>query len=1029
MDRAKDIPAGPPNVVAEFDGLRNKIGDAVKFVALTFPEYTPHDDARHLDSLFSIADRVMDKPAYDRLNPTELVLLAFGLYGHDWGMALSEAERQAIEAGATSADFVFLHDEPAQYRQFMAKAAQAGTAHEDSWREYVRDTHGLRSGARLRRELDPLGAMFAEAVARIAEGHAMDALSIKDTHKYSWTYSVWGETANIAALAEYVRIVDLLDIGDDRTPFYLWRFVAPTDKISRIEWNKHRALSPVSVRRDHVPRELVVSGQTSDPALYAALKDLQSWVDENFLASITHIRNMPIQYDLGIDSRITWNIDAQGFVPRVARFECDRSQVLNLLSAQLYKHDPLAFIRELLQNSVDAIDMRQALLAKHGTTLAGEIVVRIDATDTGLRVRWSDNGIGMDLDVLSTYFANAGKSWYASREAAQLAEMEPISKFGVGILSCFAVSRTMKIETRKDPTASSSSGTPDGLLVTIPTLESHFRIQSGSPSPVGTTVEIDVQPGVSHGLTRQDLVSAIARISRYVRHRITIKSDNATSHHGIGETRSAIARGDADAVGIRAPVGNMRFSQSDVLGRLCETVQFEFGDESRDYQGFYSAVIPKQPRSVTKKLVYVAGEWLLGDENLVLDDLVIGPEQEVFVKGIQSGPVWKGGRRPPHYRGLGLGSRHSDWIAPTVLVNFPRSSAVEFNLERTSARLLSDATMSNVWREIAARLRDAANFGSSETDADVAHLLGACALFGGIPDEGLDSLITAESVPLLLLGADGAITWRKVCQLVVSGRIIEAPFELTYALFDDFPKIDGQVFLEGWAGGEVMLPPCLRSPTHCPWLDSVSAYGRNTLMNLGWRPSGLLALAPPEAEMVPLICRVWEVSGPDDTTGHARPAAMRWNELRAICEDAPELFRFPSGMEGFAAIGSRYWNAEHPKIQRVAAALKELARRRRAGTLSPDNSQLFDYLTGNKYIGYVVPCRYTGRRLGIEMPNRLLDIAAAEGLHGTDRLVEADFYPGTLGTYANPYHYDLATWRDRHSPVGLPCAPFPGHES
>src|SRR5207249_3223356 len=131
----------------------------------------------------------------------------------------------------------------------------------------------------LRKHLEPLGAVFADAVAKIAEGHTLGVREVRDADRYPLGLSVFGETVNLAALTTYVRIVDLLDIGEDRTPYALWKFVAPADPISSMEWKKHRALSPVSVKHGSVLREVLVSGHTDDPVVFAALADLRSWID------------------------------------------------------------------------------------------------------------------------------------------------------------------------------------------------------------------------------------------------------------------------------------------------------------------------------------------------------------------------------------------------------------------------------------------------------------------------------------------------------------------------------------------------------------------------------------------------------------------------------------------------------------------------------------------------------------------------------------------------------------------------------
>lgn len=367
--RRVEIAAGPEDLVAEFDRLRVVLLEHGKYIVTIFPEYTPHDTTRHLDHLFFLADRVLGADLYARLSPAEVALLAFGLYAHDWGMAVSQRELQALRDGTETEAFSLLPGEPALAQRYVAERNTSGRQPDSLWTEYLRVTHGRRSGARLRTYLTSVGSAMAEAVARIAEGHTLDARDIRDVHRYPVSYPVFGEAVNLAALSEYVRIIDLLDIGEDRTPYALWKFVAPLDPTSSTEWSKHRALSPAAVRAGGPLRQVIVGGVTDDPAVYAALADLREWVTSQFATAMLHLRHIGGPYDVDLDSRIDWLVQAQGFEPVLARFELDRDALIKMLGRELYGDAALVFIRELLQNSVDAIEAREDVLSREGTRL------------------------------------------------------------------------------------------------------------------------------------------------------------------------------------------------------------------------------------------------------------------------------------------------------------------------------------------------------------------------------------------------------------------------------------------------------------------------------------------------------------------------------------------------------------------------------------------------------------------------------------------------------------------------------------
>jgi hypothetical protein len=82
-------------------------------------------------------------------------------------MAVSEAEKQVLLNGSGEHSFALLPDEPSSAQAFISEAILMCVSPEVAWRDYIRRTHGLRSGARLRKHLAPLGLVFADAVAKM----------------------------------------------------------------------------------------------------------------------------------------------------------------------------------------------------------------------------------------------------------------------------------------------------------------------------------------------------------------------------------------------------------------------------------------------------------------------------------------------------------------------------------------------------------------------------------------------------------------------------------------------------------------------------------------------------------------------------------------------------------------------------------------------------------------------------------------------------------------------------------------------
>jgi len=505
--------------LARLRDFRRRVSDEVRFIHTLFPEYTPHDEQYHLKRLFSVTDTVLGRSRLEAFNASELFVLSAALYGHDWGMAVNEVEKQAILSGMVPDELqregiALLPGEAERFIRFakvrqlvVANGHVTGEVPIEIWREYVRETHAFRSGERARRYFSPYDGGVAEAVARVCEGHWLDFQRLQEPNAYPTDFAVLAQPVNTRALAVYLRLIDLLDLAEDRTPYVIWKFVAPRDPRSKMEWAKHRALQPVTAVPYQEGRILRIDGGSDDHEVYAALEDLQSWCDEQFrgCSDVLARMNDPC-HKLDI-FRIDWRLQARGFKPVSIQFDFDRGRMFEILSDEIYQGDPCVFLRELLQNSIDAIRLRRKVLERKrlASTDIGTIQVEVVPEAEGnVLIIWQDDGIGMDEYVIRNYLAVAGRSYYRStdfsREGIQL---DPISRFGVGLLSCFMVATHIEIETYRDPYFPPRA-VP--LRIKIPAVERRFRIEvlPEEEATVGTIVRVYVEAKLLRAEAAQD---------------------------------------------------------------------------------------------------------------------------------------------------------------------------------------------------------------------------------------------------------------------------------------------------------------------------------------------------------------------------------------------------------------------------------------------------------------------------------------------------------------------------------------------
>lgn len=148
----------------------------------------------------------------------------------------------------------------------------------------------------------------------------------------------------------------------------------------------------------------------------------------------------------------------------------DFESMLRIISKQIYE-TPLAFLRENVQNAVDAVRMQ----AHREDARPADSQYRIDVTINGREVRVRDNGIGMTRVELQTLFWTIGASGKRTPEAAAAG---CVGTFGIGGFANFGICNKLEVISKKQDAA-------HGTLTHL----SHDDIQKAAPRIPSVTVE------------------------------------------------------------------------------------------------------------------------------------------------------------------------------------------------------------------------------------------------------------------------------------------------------------------------------------------------------------------------------------------------------------------------------------------------------------------------------------------------------------------------------------------------------------
>lgn len=162
-------------------------------------------------------------------------------------------------------------------------------------------------------------------------------------------------------------------------------------------------------------------------------------------------------------------------------FRVDLGGVIALLSKNLYS-SPGVYIRELIQNAMDAIVARDALGAAPAPRTISISPYGLASPDSPAEeFALVDAGIGVSPGQVDQFLATVGAS--TKREELEQSRRTYIGQFGIGLLSCFLIADEITVVSR--------SATGAEPIEWVGKSDGTYRVRAvGEDIPVGTTVRL-----------------------------------------------------------------------------------------------------------------------------------------------------------------------------------------------------------------------------------------------------------------------------------------------------------------------------------------------------------------------------------------------------------------------------------------------------------------------------------------------------------------------------------------------------------
>jgi hypothetical protein len=509
------------------------------------PQYAVHN-TRHLLNVVSWMEKLLPETTLQALSPLECALCLLSVFTHNLSMALSTEEYEKLRPTLfdTRADDI---PQRLDYLRFCQDYHSEGLKKIEAWQqegkqaeadhliaqilaEYLYRT-SLDKGrgrirywlARLREEtgnarLFRYGFDFTDDLAYIGVSFNQAPSWLREQYTGTSFRRVNGEEAvNFVLPCLLLRAADLLDFDLTRSPRILHRTSGIYEGGEAKEWQSLLAVDGLEFTTDMHERPLVryIANACPDLPTEKSLRDFVSIINKEIDKTRNELyehqavlRDAGDAYHLTLPHVEVHVISDGAYLFREWEFQLEHKAIMSLLMGTELYGNPALCIRELLQNSLDAVelrDLRQKLPRnlraeptddwKPGETGAVWMTWGVDEASGQEFIRVTDNGTGMTDTVIEQYFTHIGKSFYRSpefeRERILLREhghfATPISQFGIGTLSCFMIADRLKIRTCPGE-ANDFDRSP--LDITLESESSLFGVEPGTRTEQGTEVTI-----------------------------------------------------------------------------------------------------------------------------------------------------------------------------------------------------------------------------------------------------------------------------------------------------------------------------------------------------------------------------------------------------------------------------------------------------------------------------------------------------------------------------------------------------------
>lgn len=454
-----------------YEAMRERAGMLVAKIAADMPHMTIHN-LTHLDALWEMASLACGD--HVDLNPAEALVFGGAVLFHDAAMTLAaypgglpelqettewkdlHARHKALLTGQDGITAAEIENRTTDDALRLLHAQQAENLPKLSWTGPKGDAMYLIEHAQIRQ-------FYGSKIGKIAYSHWWSVAEVEEelSGELGPLPDVSACKVDLLKVACLLRVADAMHLDQRRAPAFEFALTQPSG-ISADHWRFQDRMMVPFVQGDALTYTAQPAFEVERAEAWWTAYDALQMVDRELrdVDRVLRARSkvpFVVRRVEGVHSPrdLARTVETEGWTPvdSTVRVSDVPKIVATLGGAKLYGEGVVAPIREIVQNSLDAITARRRLEARPEKW--GELKIRLEKREDGIWLSFEDNGVGMSTAVLTGPLIDFGNSFWRSslaiREFPGLAAsgMKARGRYGIGFFSIFILGDQVRVFTRR----------------------------------------------------------------------------------------------------------------------------------------------------------------------------------------------------------------------------------------------------------------------------------------------------------------------------------------------------------------------------------------------------------------------------------------------------------------------------------------------------------------------------------------------------------------------------------------------------